>query len=309
MTRTRVACCDTHRRYTAGCVDCRQVGTARARARYRAKACGTFKPSMVDATPAREHLRALAADHNMSARQAAQIAGINHCSAQRIANGKQTVAMQSTIDAILAVGPAPIKDGRPVPVIGAARRLQALAAMGYDTAYLVDALGAWRNDIYRWRRMTKPHISARNHRAIVDLYDRIADIPGPSQVARDVAASRGWAAPAAWDDGTIDDPHAEPVNPPDPEQRTDVEEELVTRVLTERAPYSDLNEAEQVELWRRWQRYRLEYGHDGPGVSEFARRYDITASKAKTLRDRAEGSNVTPISAATCGRPEERMVA
>lgn len=95
-----------------------------------------------------------------------------------------------------------------VPAIGAARRLQALAAIGYEAAHLAPMLGVGPVAVRRWRSHTTPTITRRRHNDIAALAARLDGTQGPSRRARTIALHQSWAPLAAWDD--IDNPDEQP---------------------------------------------------------------------------------------------------
>ena len=96
-----------------------------------------------------------------------------------------------------------------VDAIGTARRLQALATMGYTQADLAAAMG-WKG-VQMVARSLKAHRVARSTAERVSAaYERLSMKPGPSPRAAKRARHAGWAPPLAWDEGRIDDPTAKP---------------------------------------------------------------------------------------------------
>ena len=94
--------------------------------------------------------------------------------------------------------------------IGTARRLQALAALGWPPSELARRTGVSRST---FEHIVKGHIqrtSAGVVAAVSDLYEELSMTPGPSDHWRRMAADKGWTPPLAWDDDTIDDPDAKP---------------------------------------------------------------------------------------------------
>ncbi len=175
-----------------------------------------------------------------------------------------------------------------VPSCGTQRRLQALHRIGWSWLALSDHL----NSTDKWPSLLAnrppPTVTRATEREIRDLYDRLSLTPGPSARARTWAAKRDWAPPLAWDDDSIDDPDATPnVGGSD----TSVDHVLVARALAGRADFNSLNRAEQIDLWRAWERRRRTAGHDRSGLVEFQRRYGVTKDKAAALRLAAAGLN------------------
>ena len=99
---------------------------------------------------------------------------------------------------------------RTVPGIGTARRLRALGAIGYSEDMLGDRLGWHHTRIGQMRRDIDRRVLTVTARAVAALYDELCMTPGPSARAKSDAFARGWVPPLAWDDGSIDDPTAEP---------------------------------------------------------------------------------------------------
>lgn len=102
---------------------------------------------------------------------------------------------------------------RTIDGTGTARRLQALAAIGWGATDVADQLGyseASRSHLARLRHAER--VNVRTAAAIRELYDRLSMTPGPSQVTRRRALEAGYAPPLAWDEHSIDDPDAEPAH-------------------------------------------------------------------------------------------------
>lgn len=91
-----------------------------------------------------------------------------------------------------------------VPSLGARRRIQALATIGWsrDDLYLKLNPGA---TVVQGSWVRSENIHLRHHRAIADLYRRLIDTTGPSPQAKLVARRNCWGGPMDWAD--IDDPH------------------------------------------------------------------------------------------------------
>ena len=127
--------------------------------------------------------------------------------------------------------------GHLIDSTGTARRLQALAAIGWASADLGERLGRCpersRTLINRWRN---PHQRVHTTTAaqVAALYTQLEGTPGPSVAARTHAREAGWAPPLAWHDLDIDDPRTRPrtTGPRDPHP----DEVLVERVIAGRAP-------------------------------------------------------------------------
>lgn len=95
-----------------------------------------------------------------------------------------------------------------VDATGTRRRIHALAAIGWSAGELATRYGYDRTAIGKWTQTPEVHVTTRDR--VAALYEELWDIPGPSERVRQIAATRGWLPPLAWDDDAIDDPAAQP---------------------------------------------------------------------------------------------------
>jgi hypothetical protein len=93
---------------------------------------------------------------------------------------------------------------------GTARRLQALAAIGWPAEHLAVRLGCSDVAVQQWRRRRHPAVYRRTADRVAALYEQLSGTPGPSPITRDRARRAGWAPPLLWDGIDLDDPGAEP---------------------------------------------------------------------------------------------------
>lgn len=96
-----------------------------------------------------------------------------------------------------------------VPLVGAQRRVRALAWIGWDPVHLAEGLTDQRY-LSQVRVGAYETVAAGKHRWIAELYDRHSMTRGPSRRAEARARRQGWAAPLAWDDESIDNPAVNP---------------------------------------------------------------------------------------------------
>jgi len=183
-----------------------------------------YECGYVDAEPVRQHLKALTAA-GIGTRRIAKLAGLERMVVQAILSGcshgggrrqpPRKRVSRRTADAILAV-PLPdhsmvrdlSADRARVPGVGTARRLQALAAIGWPQRELAARIG-WRQSNLSALIAGRP-VTAETARKVAALFDELQMVPGPSEAARRRAVERGWVPPLAWDEETIDDPDAQP---------------------------------------------------------------------------------------------------
>lgn len=109
-----------------------------------------------------------------------------------------------------------------VPAIGSARRLRALAVLGYSWNVLGRRLGQQGNNL-SYTAINRQWVYPQTAQKIKALYDELSMLPvsvektDPKEkgnrvkVVKTRALRKGWLPPLAWEDETIDDPYALPV--------------------------------------------------------------------------------------------------
>ena len=198
------------------CRPCRNASRDSQRERIRAQLYGRYD-RLVDATEARNHIRGLMAA-GMGWERIGEVVGTRSGVAailygrtspdpaerrpprRRIARDLHGRIMAVTLD--LAAGA--IIDGT-----GAARRLQALVAIGWTQTEIAARLGIHPGNltpIIHGRSRIRVGTAAK----VAALYDQLWDQPQDDTRARKYAARLGWVPPLAWDDDTIDDPAVTP---------------------------------------------------------------------------------------------------
>jgi hypothetical protein len=96
------------------------------------------------------------------------------------------------------------------PTVGTARRLRALARIGWSFPALGQRLGVTKEAVKGWALADTEgkYLRLSTINRIAALYDELCMIPGPSKTAVNRATAKGWSPPLAWDEGQIDDPRA-----------------------------------------------------------------------------------------------------
>lgn len=170
------------------------------------------RPALVDATPAREHLKALA--RTMTWGQIAEDSGFGARTLQFIAEGRRTQIRRSTCEQILTVTPRNSAPGKYLDATGFRRRLQALRAIGYSAARLAQAANTAEARIQLVCNGGQPTVRYTLAEKILKVYSDLSQTPAPAgrSATRTMrhAAANSWAPPAAWDDDAIDNPQAVP---------------------------------------------------------------------------------------------------
>lgn len=183
---------------TCWCMTCQKCRTREwARARYRQKAYGRWQSSTeaVDADMARHHIAKLRAK-GASVATIAEAAGLGHSTISKIIRGKQSIAAE-TARRIMA---ADVAESNRIPTHRQARRLQALAAIGWTFESLGPIADIDPGNLARMARGAAKYANRVNFDKVCALYDELHMTPGPSEDARKRAAAKGWLPPLAWDD-------------------------------------------------------------------------------------------------------------
>lgn len=172
--------------------------------------------TMVDPGPAAAHITALV-QAGWTLRWISATSGISQTTVQRINSDTRspTLIKSATEAAILAVGDE--GTGRyMIPAIGAVRRIQALATLGWSFKALATKVGMTQRNLVDINTGVVRNIRPPTYQSICRVYDLLWDKPAPRR--RDgitdrmirYAARNNWAPPMAWDDETIDQPDAQP---------------------------------------------------------------------------------------------------
>lgn len=206
------------------CAACTAANRAHSRHRNRMIVYGRWQP-YTDAGPVRLHIQALRAA-GLGRRRIARLAQVSDSAVANLLYGKPgrppTRRLRpQTAAKLLAIRPGldALAPATPVGATGTRRRLQALVALGHPKSALARRLAMLPGNL--GAAMERNQVTAATARAVRDLYDELWDQrPDPQEWrakitasrARNYAAARGWAPPLAWDDDTIDDPHATPAD-------------------------------------------------------------------------------------------------
>lgn len=203
------------------CHPCKDANSAYERNRARQQAYGRWN-GLVDAEPAREHVRALQSA-GMGWKTIAATAGVSNGAMTKLIYGTQEHGPSKRIrpdtEARLLAVTLNLADGARTPTAGTMRRLQALAAVGWSQHRLAELLGWSLGNFSKLIHGRCDHITCATARAVSNLYDQLWNMPPPATSkhqragitrAQAVAQSYGWVPPLAWDDETIDDPDATP---------------------------------------------------------------------------------------------------
>ena len=186
------------------CDTCRRVVARRANL-YRADT-ERNGPRLVDAQPVREHLQQLR-DAGMSAAQIVAAIGMARRHYHQIVTGEYTTVTRTTRDRVLATTPTTPdpRDGDPlINQRSTLRRIHALHAIGWTASNIAHAANTTQATITNLTCTPRKYVRRSFANAITDAYDQLAWTTPPESpwatAARNRAARRGWAPPAAWDD-------------------------------------------------------------------------------------------------------------
>lgn len=250
------------------CEPCSNANAVYERNRLRQKAYGRWN-GLVDATPAREHVKRLQAA-GMGLKRITEKSGVSGGTLSKLMYGikdaegnikrkpssrikPETANKILTVDVDLAAGAR-------LDNTGTTRRLQALVALGWSQAEIARRIGINQGnlvDLIHGRRQ----VTRGTYDRARALYDELSMRLPPTDTreqrtsatrARNTAARYGWLPPLAWDDELLDDPTHKPVL----ERKAVTHDELVDEAAIYRRMHGDrsvrLSKADAAELVRRW---------------------------------------------------------
>ena len=208
---------NAYKRDGCRCLRCKKAHRTEIAQRQKLIAYGRWDNGLTDITPVRARLEELRAA-GIGLRTIAKRTGIDRSVLSKYATTR-THATKDNAAKILAltVTPEALPGGAYIDATGARRRLQALIAIGWSLTSLGTRLGMLPGNAYKL--LGAKRIEAGTHRAVQALYEQLWDQPNnptghyakaSATRARNMAKTRGWAPPMAWDDETIDDPHTRP---------------------------------------------------------------------------------------------------
>jgi hypothetical protein len=206
--------------YLAGCrTACCSEPNSRWMKRYRLAAYRNDGRTNIDPAPVRAHIQRLQKHMTLSGIAATVGSSASHL--RKIMAGTHPTMRPDLAARILAVSATTQIGTHWVAGIGAQRRIQALAAIGYSferIATLSD--GCHKLNVRAIAYEERDWISSDYNESIKAVFDQLCMTPyaprngheraGVTRIMKRATAS-GWAPPLAWDDETIDDPAAKPV--------------------------------------------------------------------------------------------------
>lgn len=132
-----------------------------------------------------------------------------------------------------------------VSSLGAVRRLQALAVLGWRTEDIASRMGgdANRKWISLLLRDERTQVSRTTDVRVREVFAELAMTPGPSKHAAGRARSKGWFPPLAWT--SIDDPDERPNLGGDDKH---ADENVVAAVMAGRLTWDQMTTADQDHL-------------------------------------------------------------
>lgn len=225
---------------------------------------GKWESTYVDGNAARDRIIALT-EAGMPLAQIAARIGSGKTAVQRInkhPGGEGLTASRRIVDAILAIDPteshrAYLKstDRSLVDGTGSRRRLRSLVAAGWTQRDLAARCGWTPQHLGQFIHDDSMGLAATTARRIAELFTELQLTPKDEPSARSlrIARNKGWVPPMAWDEDSIDDPNACPVDLADDDQEHVVDEILVERcVMAWRtdlpAPYVPRGDREAVAV-------------------------------------------------------------
>lgn len=162
---------------------------------------------IVPSTLARQHVEALVAA-GMSRRTIASAAGYKDGTGLNVILNREKIRL-TTEKKILAVKTHAGRTHKGwVPAIGATRRMQALAWMGWPMKTVVEKIGINPDTASDLRNGKTRNITEALYELVAAFYDEHHMTHGGDRRSHLHAVRKGWQPPLAWDD--IDNPDEEP---------------------------------------------------------------------------------------------------
>ncbi|MFV2195279.1 hypothetical protein [Nocardiopsis sp. LOL_012] len=195
----------TYRYHSCRCRPCTKANTDYGTMRNRLIAYGRWQPHG-DLDEVRTHLQRLISAH-WSAALITETAQVGHTVVARALNDPTYQVRAATATKLLALDPGQVRP-RSLPAVGAARRLRALAALGYGLPALSTETGIPTSVLSAIRRGVHKRVRTSTHDAIAWVYDRRCMTPAPdgrsARATWGVARREKWPTPLGWDDELID---------------------------------------------------------------------------------------------------------
>lgn len=206
------------------CLPCCHAASVYELERTKRNAYG--RSNLVDAQPVREHMAGLMAA-GIGLKRVVEVSGVAQGVLWKLIYGKNggtpsRRVTRATAHRLLTLDPADptlLADGAKVISAGTTRRLQALTCLGWSTGRLAVEAGLDRQRLDA--AINGRAVVMSTVRAVNALYERLWNQPPPAKdqrerisVSRSIrrAADAGWAPPLAWDEESIDDPQAAPLD-------------------------------------------------------------------------------------------------
>lgn len=200
------------RREKCRCDPCVQV--QRRYAKRRQYDFDRGQARLVDASPAREHLKPLV-EKGLTWRQISKVAGTSPQQIKNIvvgANGRPptTQIYRVTAEKLLAVTEeaAHAAGYTTIDATGTRRRIEALRWLGHPAKDISIAMGRHSNLLNHY--CSQDRVTTETAEIVKKVYENLHMTPGPSQRERLNAWRNNWLPPMAWDDSDIDNPDVEP---------------------------------------------------------------------------------------------------
>jgi hypothetical protein len=140
--------------------------------------------------------------------QIGDAAGLSNAVAHALHHGRYKTLRHKSELALLSVPLVPAESHRGTDPTGTRRRVQALAWMGWSGGEVARRAGYHHATLHTL--IYRGSMSVRLAERVRVIYGELSHVQGPSQMAAVKARRLGFAPPAAWDEGEIDDPKARP---------------------------------------------------------------------------------------------------
>jgi transcriptional regulator with XRE-family HTH domain len=220
------------------CTSCRAAASLIRTTRKRLEAYGRLGPLVVPTAPVRAHIRRLY-DAGVPVQVMAELSGVAASTANLVLFGTSsrspgTTMLAKTANRLLSID---FESATQLPTVIVSstptiRRLQALMCVGWSQPRIAARVGMTQQGLSRLMLMSTT-TTKRMHDLVADVYEQMWNVHPATDtlaqkisvtVAKNVASSRRWLPPMAWDDIDND------VTPPVPEPDDDYVDEVLIEI-------------------------------------------------------------------------------
>lgn len=202
----------------------------------RQKGYGRWQP-LVDAEPARKHVKQVLNEARLGYRRYAELAGVPRTTLTALlygVKGREIKRITPDNERKLLAVQADAARGLTVPAVGSQRRIHVLIGEGWPQIHLGPHIGTHTH--YVWQILHQQRVTLATAEAVTEAYQQLAGVDplraGVTShgyaLAKRLADRNNWPDRTYWDDmGRIDDLNFNPDKPPSRDELAEIRREEV----------------------------------------------------------------------------------